>query len=81
MVNPSRPYLVSWWWLVAGSANEYDGSVLAEQGDVVAVLLILGWGRSDDWSYFGAEYEGSASNGIRDKSWHCDGSAKIKLWW
>ena len=67
----SRPVLI--WFhgggFVAGSANEYDGSVLAEQGDVVVVLVNsrLGPFGFFDWSYFGADYEGSASNGIRDQ--------------
>ena len=54
---------------VAGSANEYDGSVLAEQGDVVVVTVNsrLGVFGFFDWSYFGSAYEGSASNGIRDQ--------------
>ena len=67
----SRPVLV--WFhgggFVAGSANEYDGSVLAEQGDVVVVTVNsrLGVFGFFDWSYFGSEYKGSASNGIRDQ--------------
>ena len=66
-----RPVLV---WLhgggfVNGSANEYDGSVLAEQGDVVVVTVNsrLGMFGFFDWSYFGNEYAGSASNGLRDQ--------------
>ena len=67
----SRPVLV--WFhgggFVAGSANEYDGSVLAEQGDVVVVTVNsrLGVFGFFDWSYFGSAYKGSASNGIRDQ--------------
>ena len=66
-----RPVL-DWFYdgiFVAGSANEYDGSVLAEQGDVVGVTVNsrLGVFGFFDWSYFGSAYEGSASNGIRDQ--------------
>ena len=66
-----RPVLV--WFhgggFVAGSANEYDGSVLAQQGDVVVVTVNsrLGVFGFFDWSYFGSAYAGSASNGIRDQ--------------
>ena len=53
---------------VRGSANEYDGSVLAMQGDIVVVTVnfrlgVFGFfGLSD----FGSEYAGSESNGVRD---------------
>ena len=52
-----------------GSANGYDGSMLASQGDVVIVTInyrlgILGF---LDLSSFGEEYEGSANNGMRDQ--------------
>ena len=52
-----------------GSANEYDGSMLAIQGDVVVVTVnyrlgILGF---LDLSSFGEEYGGSANNGMRDQ--------------
>ena len=52
-----------------GSANEYDGSVLAAQGDVVVVTInyrlgLLGF---YDLSPLGDELAGSASNGIRDQ--------------
>ncbi len=51
-----------------GSANSYDGSVLAAQGDAVIVTInyrlgLLGF---MDLSRFGSDYQGSASNGIRD---------------
>lgn len=52
-----------------GSANGYDGSVLAEQGDVVVVAINyrLGLFGFLDLSRFGNEFAGSASNGIRDQ--------------
>jgi len=52
----------------SGSANEYDGSVLAEQGDVVVVSVNFRLGALGflDLSSCGASYEGSASNGVRD---------------
>ena len=54
---------------VAGSANEYDGSVLARQGDVVVVTVNSRLGPFGflDLSHFGVDYVGSASNGIRDQ--------------
>ena len=53
---------------VSGSANEYDGSVLAAQGDVVVVTVnfrlgVLGF---LDLSAEGPEYRHSASNGVLD---------------
>ena len=68
--NKARPVMV---WIhggafVRGSANEYDGSVLAMQGDIVVVTVnfrlgVFGFfGLSD----FGSEYAGSESNGVRD---------------
>ncbi len=54
---------------VEGSANGYDGSVLAEQGDVVVVAINyrLGIFGFLDLSAHGGELAGSASNGIRDQ--------------
>ena len=51
-----------------GSANEFDGSVLAEQQQVVVVTLNFRVGAFGflDFSKFGSEYLGSASNGIQD---------------
>jgi para-nitrobenzyl esterase len=67
----NRPVLL---WIhggsfIEGSANGYDGSVLAEQGDVVVVAINyrLGMFGFLDLSGFGDEYAGSASNGIRDQ--------------
>lgn len=53
----------------AGSANGYDGSVLAEQGSVVVVAINYRLGAFGflDLSQYGAEFAGSASNGIRDQ--------------
>jgi len=52
-----------------GSANEYDGSVLAEQGDVVVVAINYRLGSLGflDLSALGEEFADSASNGIRDQ--------------
>ncbi|MAE54976.1 MAG: hypothetical protein CMK23_03205 [Porticoccaceae bacterium] len=51
-----------------GSANEFDGSVLAAQQQVVVVTLNFRVGAFGflDFSKFGSEYLGSASNGIQD---------------
>ena len=66
-----RPVLV---WIhggsfTQGSANDYDGSVLAEQGDVVVVAInyrlgVLGF---LDLSGYGDSFQGSAANGIADQ--------------
>ena len=67
----SRPVL---FWihggsLTHGSANDTDGSILAEQGDVVVVAINYRLGMLGylDLSSFGDEYAGSASNGFRDQ--------------
>jgi para-nitrobenzyl esterase len=76
IVTPSvsgslRPVIV--WFhgggFVAGSANEYDGTVLAGQGDVVVVTVNSRLGPFGflDLAHFGAAYLGSASNGLRDQ--------------
>lgn len=54
---------------LTGSGNDYNGSVLAAQGDVVVVTVnyrlgVLGF---LDLSGFGEQYAGSASNGFRDQ--------------
>jgi len=66
-----RPVLV---WIhgggfVKGSANEYDGSVLVQQGDVVVVTINFRLGTFGflDLSRHGPEYAGSSSNGVRDQ--------------
>ena len=66
----SRPVMV---WIhgggfANGSANEYDGRVLASQGDVVVVIINyrLGPFGFTDLSPLGEELEGSVSNGYRD---------------
>jgi para-nitrobenzyl esterase len=76
IVTPSvegsdRPVLV---WIhggsfTGGSANDCDGSALAEQGDVVVVAINYRLGLLGflDLSDYGAELAGSASNGIRDQ--------------
>ena len=53
----------------AGSANEYDGSMLAAQGDVVVVAINyrLGLFGFLDLSRSGEGFAGSASNGFRDQ--------------
>ncbi|MEM7018650.1 MAG: carboxylesterase family protein, partial [Pseudomonadota bacterium] len=53
----------------SGSGYDYDGRVLAEQGDVVVVTInyrlgLLGF---MDMSAFGDAYQGSASNGVSDQ--------------
>ena len=51
------------------SANEYDGTVLADQCDVVVVTVNSRLGPFGflDLSKSGADYLGSASNGLRDQ--------------
>ncbi len=53
---------------VTGSANEYDGSVLAEQGKVVVVTVNFRCGAFGflDASGLGKGYENSMSNGVLD---------------
>ena len=67
----ARPVMV--WFhgggLAFGSANEYDGSNLARENDVVVVTVgfrlgLLGFA---DLSSCGPGFEGSASNGFRDQ--------------
>lgn len=52
----------------AGTANEYDGRVLARQGDVVVVTINYRLGPFGflDLSALGDEFAGSGSNGFRD---------------
>ena len=52
-----------------GSANEYDGTVLSQQGQVVVVTVNSRLGPFGflDLSRFGEKYKGSASNGFRDQ--------------
>ena len=54
---------------VSGSSYDYDGRVLAEQGDVVVVTVNYRLGLLGflDMSGFGDDYKGSASNGISDQ--------------
>ena len=54
---------------VNGSANEYDGSMLAARGDVVVVTVNyrLGLFGFLDLSALGDAFAGSASNGLRDQ--------------
>ena len=66
-----RPVLV---WIhggsfTGGSANDYDGSILAEQGDVVVVAINYRLGMLGflDLSGYGEEFDGSGSNGISDQ--------------
>lgn len=68
--NASRPVL---FWIhggafTMGSANQYDGTVLAKQGDVVVVAINhrLGLPGFLDLSGYGEAFAGSASNGIAD---------------
>ena len=66
----ARPVLV---WIhggsASGSANDTDGSILAEQGDVVVVAINFRVGMLGflDLSGYGDEFDGSASNGHRDQ--------------
>jgi len=55
--------------LVSGTANEYDGTVLAEQGDVVVVMINYRLGPFGfiNLAGQGDEFAGSASNGFRDQ--------------
>ena len=55
--------------LTTGSANDYDGSVLAEQGDVVVVAVNyrLGLFGFCDLSVLDDQLAGSACNGFRDQ--------------
>ncbi len=69
--DKERPVLV---WIhggsfTGGSANDYDGSILAEQGDVVVVAINYRLGMLGflDLSGYGEEFAGSASNGISDQ--------------
>ena len=69
--GPPRPVLV---WIhgggfALGSANEYDSSMLAAQGDVVVVTINYRLGLLGflDLSPLGEEFAGSASNGFRDQ--------------
>ncbi|MDA1298642.1 MAG: carboxylesterase family protein [Proteobacteria bacterium] len=65
-----RPVLV---WIhggsSSGSANNTDGSILAEQGNVVVVAINFRVGMLGflDLSDYGDEFDGSANNGIRDQ--------------
>jgi para-nitrobenzyl esterase len=70
-IDGSRPVMV--WFhgggLAFGSANEYDGTNLAVDNDVVVVTVgyrlgLLGFA---DLSPCGPEFDGSASNGFRDQ--------------
>lgn len=69
----SKPRPVLYWIhggsYVSGSGYEYDGRILADQGDAVIVTInyrlgLLGF---MDLSEFKEEYRGSASNGIGDQ--------------
>jgi para-nitrobenzyl esterase len=67
----NRPVLL---WIhggsfMTGSANGYNGSVLAEQGDAVIVVINYRLGMLGflDLSPLGEEFAGSAANGIRDQ--------------
>lgn len=69
--TPSRPVMV---WIhggayVTGSANSYNGSIIAAQGDVVVVAINYRLGLLGflDLSGHDPELVGSASNGIRDQ--------------
>jgi para-nitrobenzyl esterase len=75
VVTPSgtdKPRPVLFWIhggaFVTGSANEYDGSVLADQGDVVVVTVNFRLGAFGflDASALGEDYQNSISNGVQD---------------
>jgi len=53
----------------SGSANDYNASIIADQGDVVVVAVNYRLGAFGflDLSEFGNDYAGSAANGIRDQ--------------
>ncbi len=69
---PGKPRPVLFWIhggaFVTGSANEYDGSVLADQGDVVVVTINFRLGPFGflDVSGLGPDYAHSIANGVMD---------------
>lgn len=69
--NKKRPVM---FWIhggayIQGSANEYDGKVLAAENDVVVVIINyrLGIFGYMDMSGFGSAYDGSAALGFQDQ--------------